>query len=321
MNERPLRIVVFGYHTIGYRCLKELLDRREEICAVVTHQDDPHEHVWFESVVELAHAAGVPVLSPNTPNTPAIVSHIATLQPDLILSFYYRRLLCQALLAIPRLGAINLHGSLLPRYRGRAPVNWVLVNGETHTGVTLHYMIAQADAGDIIAQRVVPIAFEDTALMLFERVAQAAVELLRETFPLIKAGLAPRTPQDPARATYFGGRTPDDGRIDWSRSALGLYNLVRAVTTPYPGAFTSFGGKKLYIWSARLILESTGERWPRGTIVGVHKGGCLVAAGEGHLLLTQVQVEGKEVISGEMWFRRAGVEAGMRLGEGGGEEE
>jgi methionyl-tRNA formyltransferase len=321
VNERPLRIVVFGYHTIGYRCLKELLDRRKEICAVVTHQDDPHEHVWFESVVELAHAAGVPVLSPNTPNTPAIVSHIATLQPDLILSFYYRRLLCQALLAIPRLGAINLHGSLLPRYRGRAPVNWVLVNGETHTGVTLHYMIAQADAGDIIAQRVVPIAFEDTALMLFDRIAQAAVELLRETFPLIKAGLAPPTPQDPARATYFGGRTPDDGRIDWSRSVLGLYNLVRAVTTPYPGAFTSFGGKKLYIWSARLILESTGERWPPGTIVGVHNGGCLVATGEGHLLLTQVQVEGKEVISGEMWFRRAGVEAGMRLGEGGGEEE
>ena len=131
MNERPLRIVVFGYHTIGYRCLKELLDRGEEICAVVTHRDDPHEHVWFESVGELAQAAGVPVLSPNTPNTPAIISHITTLQPDLILSFYYRRLLGQALLAIPRLGAINLHGSLLPRYRGRAPVNWVLVNGET----------------------------------------------------------------------------------------------------------------------------------------------------------------------------------------------
>jgi methionyl-tRNA formyltransferase len=321
VNERPLRIVVFGYHTIGYRCLKELLDRGEEVCAVVTHQDDPHEHVWFESVVELAQASGVPVLSPNTPNTPAIVSHITTLQPDLILSFYYRRLLCQALLAIPRLGAINLHGSLLPQYRGRAPVNWVLVNGETHTGVTLHYMIAQADAGDIIAQRVVPIAFEDTALMLFERVAQAAVELLRETFPLIKAGLAPRTPQDPARATYFGGRTPDDGQIDWSRSALGLYNLVRAVTTPYPGAFTSFGGKKLYVWSSRLIPDSADEPWLPGTIVGAQYGGCLVATGEGHLLLTQVQVEGEEVISGEMWLRSSGVESGMRLGEGGGEEE
>ena len=298
-----------------------MLDRGEVVCAVVTHQDDLQEHVWFESVAELAQAAGVPVLAPDTPNTPGVISQIATLQPDLILSFYYRRLLCQALLAIPRLGAINLHGSLLPKYRGRAPVNWVLVNGETHTGVTLHHMIAQADAGDIIAQRVVPIAFEDTALTLFEKVAQAAVELFRDTFPLIKAGMAPRLPQDPRQSTYFGGRTPDDGRIDWSRPALGLYNLVRAVTTPYPGAFTSFGGKKLYVWSARLSPDSAGIRWPPGTIVGVRPGGCLVATGEGHLLLTQVQGEGEEVMSGETWLRRVGVEAGMRLGAGGDEEE
>jgi methionyl-tRNA formyltransferase len=321
VNERPLRIVVFGYHTIGYRCLKELLDHGEEVCAVVTHQDDPHEHIWFESVVDLARTAGVPVLSPNTPNTPGMISHLATLQPDLILSFYYRRLLCQALLAIPRLGAINLHGSLLPKYRGRAPVNWALVNGETHTGVTLHYMIEQADAGDIIAQRVVPIAFEDTALTLFEKMTEAAVELLRSTFPLIKAGLAPRRPQDPAQATYFGGRTPDDGRIDWARPALGLYNLVRAVTIPYPGAFTACRGKKLYVWSARLIPDSIGARWPPGTIVGVQQGGCLVATGEDHLLLTQVQGEGEELMSGATWFHRAGVEAGMRLGEGSSEEE
>ena len=321
MNERPLRIVVFGYHTIGYRCLRELLDRGEEICAVVTHQNDPQEHVWFESVAELAQASGVPVLAPNTPNTPGVISHIATLQPDLIVSFYYRRLLCQALLSIPRLGAINLHGSLLPKYRGRAPVNWVLVNGETHTGVTLHHMIAQADAGDIIAQRVVLIAFEDTALTLFEKVTQAAVELFRDTFPLIKAGTAPRTPQDPAQATYFGARTPEDGRIDWARPAVELYNLVRAVTTPYPGAFTSSDGNKLYVWSARLSPDSAGVRWPSGTVVGAQHGGCLVATGEGLLLLTQVQGEGNEVISGETWLRRAGVEVGMRLGEGDNEEE
>jgi methionyl-tRNA formyltransferase len=319
VNERPVRIVVFGYHTIGYRCLKELLDRGEEVCAVVTHQDNSHEHIWFESVAELAQAAGVPVLSPNTPNTPAVISHLTTLQPDLLLSFYYRRLLCRALLSIPRLGAINLHGSLLPRYRGRAPVNWVLVNGETHTGVTLHYMVEQADAGDIIAQRVVPIAFEDTALTLFEKVAEAAVELFRDTFSLIKAGLAPRTPQDSARATSFGGRTPDDGRIDWSRPALGLYNLVRAVTTPYPGAFTSCGGKKLYVWSARLVPDSADDRGLPGAIIGAQNGGCLVATGEGYLLLTQVQVDGEGVISGETWLRSAGVEAGMRLGEGRGE--
>jgi methionyl-tRNA formyltransferase len=311
----PLRIVVFGYHAIGYRCLQELLQRGEAVSAVVTHQDDPGEHVWFASVADLAQAAGIPVLSPKTPNTPAFIRYIRTLQPDLILSFYYRRLLSRELLAIPRLGGINLHGSLLPKYRGRAPINWVLVNGETHTGVTLHYMTEQADAGDIIAQRAVDIAFEDTALTLFERVAQAALELFRETFPLIKAGIAPRIPQDPAQATYVGGRTADDGRLAWQRPALALYNLIRAVTTPYPGAFTFLHGKKLYVWSARLIQDSAGGGWLPGTILGSQPGGCLVATGDGQLLLTQVQLEGEEMISGDTWHCRSGLEPGTRLGE------
>jgi methionyl-tRNA formyltransferase len=314
VNGGPLRIVVFGYHTIGYRCLKELLEHGEQVSAVVTHEDDPSEHVWFESVTELGRSAGIAVLAPKTPNTPAVMRYLRTLQPDLILSFYYRRLLSQAMLAIPRMGGINLHGSLLPKYRGRAPVNWVLVNGETQTGVTLHYMTAQADAGDIIAQRPVDIALEDTALTLFEKVAQAAVELLRETFPLIKADVAPRQPQDASQATYFGARTPDDGRIDWDRPALGLYNLVRAVTTPYPGAFTFLRAKKLYVWSSRLIQEGTGERRPPGTILGPHEGGCLVATGKGSLLLTRVQLQGEEVIAGDTWFRRYGLEMGTRLG-------
>jgi methionyl-tRNA formyltransferase len=231
------------------------------------------------------------------------------------LSFYYRRLLSRELLAIPRLGGINLHGSLLPKYRGRSPVNWVLVNGERQTGVTLHYMTEQADAGDIIAQYAVDIAFEDTASTLFEKVAQAAAELFRETFPLIKAGGAPRIPQDPAQATYVAGRTPDDGRIDWDKPALVLYNLVRAVTTPYPGAFTFLRGKKVYIWRSRLIQDGAGERWPPGTILGVQDGGCLVATGRGHLLLTQVQLQGEEVISGEAWFHRCGLDTWTRLGE------
>jgi methionyl-tRNA formyltransferase len=311
----PLRIVVFGYHTIGYRCLKELLDRGEEVSAVVTHRDDSGEDVWFESVADLAQTAGLPVLSPKAPNTPTFIRHIGALQPDLILSFYYRRLLSRELLAIPRLGSINLHGSLLPKYRGRSPVNWVLVNGETQTGVTLHYMTEQADAGDIIAQRAVDIAFEDTALTLFGRVTQAAVELFRENFPLIKAGSAPRIPQDPAQATYFGRRTPEDGRIDWDKPALGLYNLIRAVTTPYPGAFTFLRGKKLYVWSSRLVQDGIDERWPTGTILGTRAGGCLIATGKDRLLLTKVQLQGEEVVSGDTWLRRHGLEVGTRLGE------
>jgi methionyl-tRNA formyltransferase len=312
----PLRIVMFGYHTIGYLCLKELIDRGEQVCAVVTHEDDAGEHIWFESVAELAQAAGIPVLRPQTPNAPACVRSIRDLAPDLILSCYYRRLLGQSLLAIPRLGGINLHGSLLPKYRGRSPVNWVLVNGETQTGVTLHYMTEDPDAGDIIAQHPVDIAFEDTARTLFRKVSRAALGLFRATFPLIKAGVAPRLPQDPAQATYFGGRTPEDGRIGWDQPALNLYNLVRAITTPYPGAFTFVRGKRLFVWHSRLVPGRGHAQWGPGTILGTRDGGCLVATRQDALLLTRVQFQGEEVVSGEMWMRKHGLEAGMRLGEG-----
>jgi methionyl-tRNA formyltransferase len=310
-----LRIVVFGYHTIGYLCLKELIARGEEVCAVVTHADDPGEHIWFESVAALAHAAGIPVFSPNTPNTPQCVRAIRDLNPDLILSCYYRRLLSKALLAIPRLGGINLHGSLLPKYRGRAPVNWVLVNGETQTGVTLHYMTEEPDAGDIIAQRPVDIAFEDTALTLFKKITQTALELFQATFPFIKAGAAPRLPQDPTQATYFGGRTPEDGRIAWDRPALALYNLVRAVTMPYPGAFTFLRGKRLYVWNSRIVQDDHSGKWPSGTILGAHDTGCLVATRQGSLLLIQVQLQGEELLSGEALMRKHKLEMGIRLGE------
>jgi methionyl-tRNA formyltransferase len=309
-----MRIIVFGYHRIGYLCLKELLDRREEVCAVVTHQDDPGEQVWFESVAGLAQAAEIPVFTPRTPNTATFVRRVQALQPAILLSFYYRRLLCKDLLAIPPQGGINLHGSLLPKYRGRAPVNWALVHGEPVTGVTLHYMTEEADAGDIIAQRAVEIAFEDTALTLFDKVARAALALFRDTWPLIKVGRAPRLPQDPQQATTFGARRPEDGRIDWAKPALTLYNLVRAVTQPYPGAFTEYRGRRLYVWQARPLLDHAGGEAP-GTILGVRGTGCAVATGSGTLLLTQVQWQGEAAQSGAAFVRSYRVGIGERLGE------
>jgi methionyl-tRNA formyltransferase len=315
VSEARVRSIVFGYHRIGYLCLRELIERGEEVSAVITHRNDPGEHIWFESVAELAHSAGIPVLQPRNPNTSACVGFIRSLQPDLILSFYYRRLLSNELLAIPPLGGINLHGSLLPKYRGRSPVNWVLVNGERQTGVTLHYMSEEADAGDIIAQRAVAIAFDDTALTLFGKVAQAALALFRETFPLIKAGLAPRMPQDPAQATSYGGRRPEDGKIEWVRPAIALYNLIRAVTAPYPGAFTCYRGKKLYVWSSSPAAGPGEGEWPPGTILGARDGGCLVATGEGNLLLTRLQWPGEAMLSGEAFVDKHGLGRGDRLGE------
>src|SRR5665647_1713482 len=237
-----MRIIFLGYHNIGYACLEALIELSrelgDEIIAVVTHADDPRENIWFASVRQLAFENYLPVYQPANPNDPAFVAAMQALQPDWLFSCYYRHMLKQPVLDLPRLGALNLHGSLLPRYRGRCPLNWVLVFGETETGVTLHYMEAKADQGDIVGFKRVPISFEDTALTLSAKMTVAAPELMREAYPLLRAGTAPRLVQDHTRASYFGGRKPEDGKIDWRQPATAIYNLMRAVTHPYPGALS-----------------------------------------------------------------------------------
>jgi methionyl-tRNA formyltransferase len=292
-----MRLIFMGYHNIGYVCLETLIslcrELGDEIVAVVTHADDPRENIWFASVANLAFANYLPVYQPADPNDPAFVAVIKALQPDFLFSCYYRHLLKQTLLHMPRLGALNLHGSLLPRYRGRVPVNWVLVNGESETGVTLHYMESKADTGDIVAQECVPIATEDTAATLFARMTVAAGKLFRTTYPLLRRGQAPRQPQDHSRASYFGGRRPEDGRIDWRKPAVAIYNLMRAVTHPYPGAFTTLDGKKLFIWNGRPLAAPVAAPDVPGQVTARLPGeGLLVSTGEGHLLITQAQWEG-----------------------------
>ena len=286
-------MVVFGYHDMGVACLQELLDQGANVVAVVTHGDDPTEAAWFGSVADLARERAIPVLTPGDPNVPAIVETLRALRPDLFFSFYFRRLLSPALLALPGLAAINLHGSLLPKYRGRAPLNWVLLRGEERTGVTLHHMDEWADHGDIVGQREVAIAIEDTALTLWRKLLAAGRQLLAELYPLIAAGRAPRVPQDHAAATTFGRRRPADGLIDWSRSAREIYNLIRAVTHPFPGAFTYRGDRRIFLWAARPPGNEGSPCLP-GTILGTGAGGSLrVAAGQGILEVLRLQSEGE----------------------------
>ncbi|MEW6388738.1 MAG: formyltransferase, partial [Thermodesulfobacteriota bacterium] len=291
-----MRLIFMGYHNIGHICLEGLIELcrelGDEIVAVVTHADNPQENIWFASVRELAFRNFLPVYQPENPNDPAFVEVLRRLEPDFLFSCYYRYMLKKPLLDLPRLGALNLHGSLLPRYRGRVPINWVLVHGETETGVTLHYMEEKADRGDMVGQKRVPIVEEDTAYTLFGKMTAAAGELIRDTYPLLRSGMAPRVPQDQSQASYFGGRRPEDGQIDWRQPALKIYNLVRAVTHPYPGAFTYLNGKKLFIWWGRPLAAPAAA--PPGRIVGVLLGeGLLVATGDGQLLLTQAQWEGE----------------------------
>ncbi|HSQ15812.1 MAG TPA: formyltransferase family protein, partial [Candidatus Binatia bacterium] len=203
------------------------------------------------------------------------------------------------------LGAMNLHGSLLPMYRGRAPVNWAIVKGETETVVTLHFMTEKPDAGDIVGQTAVPIAFDDTALTLFGKMEAAASRLLADLLPRIANGEIPRRRNDLARGSYFGGRRPEDGRIDWSRPAVEIYNLVRAVTRPYPGAFAELAGEKITVWWAVPLPAETGGALSPGAIrvsggpSFTMAGGCVapvsrprrvvVETGEGWLQLEEIE--------------------------------
>ena len=231
------RAVVFAYHNVGVRCLKVLLAHGIDVALVVTHQDNPNEQIWFDSVAETAARYGLPVITPDDPNADAILGDIAALKPDFLFSFYYRLMLKAPLLAIARRGAYNMHGSLLPKYRGRVPVNWAVLHGERETGATLHRMVEKPDAGEIIRQQPVPILPDDTAKEVFDKVTLAAEMCLDGVLPALIAGTAPHVAQNLALGGYFGGRKPEDGRIDWLRPAAEIHNLVRAVAPPYPGAF------------------------------------------------------------------------------------
>jgi methionyl-tRNA formyltransferase len=244
--------VVFGYHDVGVRCLEVLLEAGVHVPLVVTHRDDPDEEIWFASVAALAAAHGIETIFPEDPNAAEMLARVRGLRPDFIFSFYYRRMLSAQLLGAAQRGAFNMHGSLLPKYRGRAPVNWAILHGERETGATLHEMVAKPDAGRIVDQEAVPIGPDDNALDVFRRVTDAAGEVLRRSLPRLIDGSAVLKPQDLAKGSYFGGRRPEDGRIDWSRPAREVHNLVRAVAPPYPGAFFDIAGARVRILRTRL---------------------------------------------------------------------
>ena len=236
------RAVVFAYHNVGVRCLRVLLAHGIDVPLVVTHEDAPGETIWFASVAATAGECSIPAIVPEDPITAELAARGRALEPDFLFSFYYRKMLKAPLLEAPSRGALNMHGSLLPRYRGRAPVNWAVLNGERETGATLHYMTVKPDAGDIAAQTAVPILPDDTAREVFDKVTVAAEIALDRVLPALMAGTAPRTRQDASASSYFGGRRPEDGLIDWRRDATAIHDLVRAVAPPYPGAFTTVGG-------------------------------------------------------------------------------
>jgi methionyl-tRNA formyltransferase len=273
-----------------------LLAHGVDVALVVTHRDNPNETIWFDSVQKLAELHGIPVITPDNPNVPEVVEQIRALQPDFFFSFYYREMLKAPLLAIPGQGALNMHGSLLPKYRGRVPVNWAIIHGETETGATLHYMTEKPDNGDIVAQQAVPILPNDTALEVFQKVTVAAEMALNNVLPALLAGKAQAVKQDLSKGGYFGGRKAEDGIIDWSQSAQQIHNLVRAVAPPYPGAMTQLLGKPMRILQTLDTGCTVTDEKPA---FYVKDGKAYAICGSGVLRVVRFELDGNEMSAAE----------------------
>ena len=306
-----MRAVVLAYHEMGCVGIERLLANGFEIAAVFTHADRAGEQLWFRSVAEVSAGHGLPVFAPEDINHPLSVERIRALKPDILFSFYYRELIGPALLDVPPAGCLNMHGSLLPRYRGCAPANWAILNGETETGVTLHYMTTAPDAGDIVCQHTVPITREDDGRSLNLKLAVAAGPMLDEYLPAVRSGSAPRVPQRHDEATYFGRRSPDDGEIDWATSAADIENLARAVTRPYAGAFTYSPSQRVMIWKASARQDDAGRE--PGTIVSVRP--LEVACGSGTLRVDFAQRAGGVYCRGEQLAADMNLVVGLKFGE------
>ncbi len=291
--------VVFAYHDVGCRCLKVLLDQGIRVPLVITHRDDPAETVWFASVAELARGRSIQTLVPDDPNTPEIAGRIRDLRPDFLFSFYYRLMLKPALLSAPRHGAFNMHGSLLPKYRGRAPVNWAIIHGETETGATLHEMVEKPDAGRIVDQEAVGILPDELAVDVFGKVTGAAERVLERSLPKLVDGSAVLRAQDLSKGGYFGGRRPEDGRIDWSVPAKRVHDLVRAVAPPYPGAFTEVEGMRLRVLRTRRGARKSGA--PAAAFLRAEGGRCYAVCADGEVVeLLGLELDGRPLSAQEL---------------------
>ncbi|GKU78503.1 methionyl-tRNA formyltransferase [Paenibacillus sp. L3-i20] len=316
-----MRIVFMGTPEFAVPSLKLLIETGYEIVSVVTQPDRPKgrkKTLTPPPVKEAALSLGLNVLQPEKMRNAESVAAIAELAPDLIVTAAYGQILPKALLDIPRLGCINVHGSLLPKYRGGAPIQRSIMNGESSTGVTIMYMAEGLDTGDMISSVELPILDEDTSGTMFEKLSLAGATLLGETLPQIIEGRAIATPQNNDEATYAPNLSREDERLDWNKSARELFNQVRGLS-PMAGAFTQLGDEVFKVWACQVSGEVSGrsnEAEP-GTIIEASNNGIVVQTGKGALVLTNIQPAGKRVMDAAEWIKGARIEAGTRFRAGG----
>ena len=302
--------VVCAYSLVGSEALAGLLEAGVEVLTLYTYAQSPDEN-WFTPPAVLAGKRGIPVEMAPKFNEDCVYEAIKALRPDFLFSFYFREMIQARFLDLPRLGAYNLHGSLLPCYRGRAPINWVLVRGETRTGITLHAMTPKPDDGDIVAQTAIPIAWDETALSLSRRSAEAGRELVRSVVTDLSQGRGRRISQRAlGNSSYFGGRKPEDGILDLSGSAQTAFNLIRAVADPWPNAFiTTAAGQVKIAWA----LPSTGlcppghfRETPEGVLLGFSDGALRIHA------LRRGESRSERPTEHAQWFRELGLPSANR---------
>jgi methionyl-tRNA formyltransferase len=311
-----MRILFLGSGEVACPALELLLaDPAYTVVAVVSQPDKPqgrNRTLGACPAKRLAEACGVPTLTPARIGAPAAVAEIAALQPDVMVVAAYGQYIKPEILALPPLGAINIHPSLLPKYRGATPIQWAVANGDTETGVTILYVAGKMDAGDILAQRRYPIEPDDTAASLTPKLAVAGAALLMETLAELRAGTACARPQDEANATVVYKLEKDDGRIDWTLPAVTIRNRIRGFT-PWPGCFTQVRGKRLKILRAR-VLSGPAMMTPPGAVIRCEADGPVIATGADGLLLTEVQPEGKKAMSAAAFLCGRTLAVGEQLG-------
>jgi len=297
--------VVCAYSPVGRAALEGLLEAGIEVKALFTYAQAEDER-WFEAPAVLAQKHGIPVFTESAFNTDGVFERIQSLAPDFLFSFYFREMIQARFLDLPRLGAYNLHGSLLPKFRGRAPINWVLVKGETETGVTLHAMTPKPDDGAIIGQTKLPIAWDDTALSLTMRSAEAGRALVRDLAPRLANGTAPRLDQKTlGPSSYFGGRKPEDSRLDFAMTMQEAFNQIRAVADPWPNAFlrTDHGEVRI-AWALPSEAPCPSGHFrvaPEGVLLGFADGALRIVA------LRKDGTLSEQPSDNAAWFRELGL--------------
>lgn len=314
-----IRVLFMGTPDFAVPSLRVLLDEGYDVIGVVTQPDRPkgRKRVLTPPPVKtVALERGIPVLQPERLRRPEAVDEVAALKPDLIVTAAYGQILPKAVLELPKFGCINVHGSLLPRYRGGAPIQYALLNGDAETGVTIMYMAEGLDTGDMISRVAVPITDEDTAGTLFDKLSREGAELLRRTLPELIAGTIQAVPQNDAEATYSPTLKREDERLDWSKPARELFNRIRGLN-PWPVAYTEHNGEVLKVWAAKPPqasgqASSSGSK--PGTVLTVSGAGIEVEAGDGTLWLTEVQPAGRKAMDAAAFGRGGGIRVGDVLG-------